>query len=226
MKKLLSLLAALALCATAQAQTKSENVAASVKDVTATNKTFVGLDPLAILTAGLIDLDGNLVLKATTSGGLVFEGATKDAHELTVTVPDVTADRTAALVLSTAEVVTATNVITASETGSTFFLNSATEFVSTLPAPAAGLRFTFIVTAAPVGSSYTVVTASSANVIVGNQNSVAGDAGDSGSTDDTVTFVAGSSVAGDRIECYSDGTNWFIYAVSRVAAGITFTTAS
>lgn len=124
------------------------------------------------------------------------------------------------------EVVAATNVITAAESGSTFFLNSATEFVSTLPAPALGLYFCFIVAAAPSGASYTVVTNGSANIIKGNQNSVAGDAGDFGTADDTVTFVDGQSVAGDKCEFYSDGTSWFAYAISKVAAGITFTQAS
>ena len=47
------------------------------------------------------------------------------------------------------EDVTATNAITSAESGKVFFLNSSTEFVSTLPAPAAGLRYTFIVKAAP-----------------------------------------------------------------------------
>lgn len=125
-----------------------------------------------------------------------------------------------------AEVVTATNVITAAESGKTFFLNSATEFVSTLPAPALGLRYTFIVTAAPSGASYTIVTTSSANIIKGNQNSVAGDAGDFGTADDTISFVDGQSVAGDKVELHCDGTNWFAYAISKVAAGITFTQAS
>jgi hypothetical protein len=124
------------------------------------------------------------------------------------------------------EIVTATNVITAAESGKTFFLNSATEFVSTLPAPAAGLTYTFIVTAAPSGASYTVVTNSSANIIKGLQNSVAGDAGDSGTADDTITFVDGQAVAGDKVEVWSDGTSWFAYAISKVAAGITFTQAS
>lgn len=125
-----------------------------------------------------------------------------------------------------AENVTATNVITAAESGTTFFLNSSTEFVSTLPAPAIGLRYTFIVVAAPVGASYTVVTNASANIIKGKQFSAAGDAGDTGSSDDTITFVDGQSVAGDRVDVISDGTSWFAYAFSSVAAGITFTTAS
>jgi hypothetical protein len=124
------------------------------------------------------------------------------------------------------ESVTATNVITAAESGSTFFLNSATEFVSTLPAPAAGLRYTFIVVAAPSGASYTVVTNASANIIKGMQICSADAAGDTGTSDDTVTFADGQAVAGDMIEIWSDGTSWFIVAKSRVAAGITFTTAS
>ena len=128
--------------------------------------------------------------------------------------------------LSGVEVVTATNVITASENGKTFFLSSATEFVSTLPAPAAGLHYTFIVSAAPTGASYTVVTTSSANIIKGVCFSAAGDAGDTGTADDTITFVDGQSLAGDRVDVISDGTSWFAYGQARVAAGITFTQAS
>jgi hypothetical protein len=124
------------------------------------------------------------------------------------------------------EAVITTNPITAAESGKTFFLELATGFVSTLPAPAIGLRYTFVVKTAPSGGSYTVVTTSSANIIKGQQFSSAGDAGDSGTADDTITFVDGQSVAGDRVEVISDGTSWFAYAFSDVAAGITFTQAS
>lgn len=124
------------------------------------------------------------------------------------------------------EIVTTTNVIAATESGMTYFLNSATEFVSTLPAVAQGLKFTFIVTVAPSGASYTIVTNASANIIKSLQNSVAGDQGDFGTSDDTITFVDGQAVAGDRVDVICDGTSWFAYARSKVAAGITFTTAS
>lgn len=124
------------------------------------------------------------------------------------------------------ETLTATRQVLAKESGKTFILSSATEFVTTLPPAFLGARYTFIVGAAPVSASYTVVTASSANIIKGLQNSVAGDAGDSGTADDTVTFVDGQAVAGDKVELYSDGTSWFGYAISKVAAGITFTQAS
>lgn len=118
---------------------------------------------------------------------------------------------------------TAASALTAADSGKTIFLNSATEFATTLPLPAAGLRFTFIVKAAPVGTSYTVVTKNSANIIKGMQVNSAAAAGDTGTADDTITFVAGSSVAGDRVELISDGTNWFAYAFCTLAASITFT---
>jgi hypothetical protein len=146
----------------------------------------------------------------------IMDGVTATAAEI-----NMAADNSA-----NCEVVTATNVIDAAESGTTYFLNSGTEFVSTLPAPALGLRFTFIVKAAPSGASYTIVTNASGNVIIGLQQSVAGDAGDSGTADDTITFVDGQAVAGDRVDVISDGTSWFAYANSKVAAGITFTQAS
>lgn len=125
------------------------------------------------------------------------------------------------------EVVTTTNVIAATESGKTFFLDLAGAFVSTLPAPALGLRFTFIVKTAPSGASYTVVTTSSANIIKGLQVTAedAGGSGDSGTADDTISFVDGAAVAGDRVELFCDGTSWFAYAYSKVLAGITFTQA-
>jgi hypothetical protein len=121
---------------------------------------------------------------------------------------------------------TATKAVTAAESGTTFFLNSATEFVSTLPAPAAGLSYSFVVVAAPSGANYTVVTASSANIIVGKQFTSENVAGDTGTADDTITFASGSAVAGDRVDLISDGTKWYAYAFSAVAAGITFTQAT
>jgi hypothetical protein len=124
------------------------------------------------------------------------------------------------------KVLTATYTVPQSENGTTYYLNSATEFVTTLPTPFLGAEYEFIVKAAPSGASYTVVTSSSANIIKGLQNSVAGDAGDSGTADDTISFVDGQAVAGDRVVLKSDGTSWFAYATSKVAAGITFTQAS
>lgn len=121
---------------------------------------------------------------------------------------------------------TAASTLTAADSGRTVFLDSATEFATTLPLPAAGLRFTFIVKSAPVGTPYTIVTNGGANIIKGMQFNAAGAAGDTGTGDDTISFVASSSVAGDRVDLVSDGTNWFAYAFCTLAASITFTTAA
>lgn len=122
-------------------------------------------------------------------------------------------------------VLTAARTVRADETGTTFFLDLAGGFAVTLPAPALGLRYEFIVKTAPT-TAYTIVTASSANVIKGRQHSAAGDAGDTGTADDTITFVASSAVAGDRVSVVSDGTSWFALASSTLAASVTFTQAS
>ena len=128
-----------------------------------------------------------------------------------------------------AETVAATNAITAGENGKTFFLSSATEFVSTLPAPAAGLRYTFIVAAAPSGASYTIVTASSANIILGHvlTSQDAGGTSDSETSGgDTISFVDSKAVVGDRVDLVSDGTSWFARCSCKVFDAITITTAS
>lgn len=120
---------------------------------------------------------------------------------------------------------TATRTILASETGSVFFFNHSTEFAMTLPAPAAGLRYTFICSGAPSGANYTIVTAAAAEVIVGTVHSCTGGNADSevtaGAT--TITFVGGTSLAGDRVDLVSDGTLWYATAISVADAAITFT---
>ena len=121
---------------------------------------------------------------------------------------------------------TAAGTLTTAQSGTTLILSSATEFATTLPAPAAGLVYTFIVKAAPSGASYTIVTTSSANIIKGQAFNAAGDAGDTGTADDTISFVDGQAVAGDMVTVFSDGTSWFAKGFCAVAAGITFTTAS
>jgi hypothetical protein len=136
---------------------------------------------------------------------------------------------TAPLFTQKTEVVAATNVIAAAESGSVFFLNHATEFVSTLPAPAAGLNFKFVVTGAPSGASYTIVTNSSANIIKGHvlsSEDAAGSGDSETSGGDTITFADGAAVAGDTVDVVCDGTNWFASCKCKVVAGITITTAS
>lgn len=197
----------------------------------------------AAITSGVTtttDPAGSLAIDTTVPSLFISDGALWQALATQSTTPSFTTltvsgvSTLTGLVTAAAgiagpvqhEDVTATNVILAAESGKTFFLNSATEFVSTLPAPAAGLAFTFIVAAAPSGASYTVVTNASANIIKGKQFPADGAAGDTGTADDTITFVDGAAVAGDMVYVISDGTSWFAYAWSAVATGVTFTQAS
>jgi len=123
------------------------------------------------------------------------------------------------LTKSTTEVVTATNVITAAESGTTFFLNIAGGFTSTLPAAATGLKYKFIVSTAPT-TAYIITTNSSANILFGTFLDIVGELVYF-SAQDTLNFVASTSVVGDFLEVESDGTNWYCTAKSGADGGIT-----
>lgn len=142
-------------------------------------------------------------------------------------ISNVHRDGNGLLYKNTTETVAATNVITAAESGKVFFLSSATEFASTLPAPAAGLAYTFIVTAAPSGANYTIATNAGANIILGAVHESSGGDGDSETSGaDTINFVDGTAVVGDQVNLYCDGTNWFARCFCDAAGGITITTAA
>ncbi len=117
------------------------------------------------------------------------------------------------------ESVVATNVITALESGTTFYLNAAGGFISTLPAPALGLNYTFIVGTALSGGTCTVVTDSSANIMNVMLLDVVGELVYA-TAQDVVTFTDGA-VVGGRLEVESDGTSWFCKAYGGVDADIT-----
>lgn len=121
------------------------------------------------------------------------------------------------------EVVTTTNVITAAESGKTFFLNSATGFDSSLPAAAAGLRFKFVVTTIPTSGNCTVTSDNDDNIIEGmaDVNSTLVLA----ANEDSINFVASTCLIGDWVEVISNGTSWFVTGQSGAAGGITFTAA-
>lgn len=151
--------------------------------------------------------DGILSGDYTFSGNVDFTGSS------TVKVADLTAAST----------------LSASDSGKVLFLNSTTEFATTLPAPVAGYNFKFIVKSAPSGASYTIVTGSSANILIGGINELEVDTGDDGPYDadgDTITFVDGVSVVGDWVEMVSDGTSWYITGQANADGGITVTKAS
>lgn len=122
------------------------------------------------------------------------------------------------------EVVTTTNVLTAAESGKTLILNSATAFVTTLPAVAAGLRFTFYAGATQVtGGNHTIVpNASNDNTIYG-EYLVAGLTVPA-SAEGSINWVADTILPGDKVELFCDGTNWYVSGAAAATGAITFTT--
>jgi len=126
---------------------------------------------------------------------------------------------------------TTARTLTKEESGATFFLNSSSEFATTLPDLAAadtssdldGLEYTFVVDAAPVGVDYTIVTADSDNIMYGNICS-AEDAGGSVTVvadADVITFVAGQAIKGDYVHVMSHDGEWFMNGMCAVQAGMT-----
>ena len=124
------------------------------------------------------------------------------------------------------ETVTATNVITAAESGKTFFLDAVGGFTSTLPAVAAGLNYSFIIKTAPT-TAYIIATDGGSDLIVITVNELETDTTEDGPSDDdadTVNFVANIALAGDRIDFKCDGVKW--YAMGQVRADGAVTTAT
>lgn len=125
------------------------------------------------------------------------------------------------------EILTAAKTLSEKDTGKTFFLNSATEFAVTLPAPKLGLKFKFFVKAAPSGADYTIVTKGAAQNL-GGRVVISGSAAASGDTENaatatTISFVGGQAVYGDYADVVSDGDGWYALCVAAVAAGVTIT---
>jgi hypothetical protein len=127
---------------------------------------------------------------------------------------------------SAVEVVVTTNVIAASESGTTFFLDLAGGFTSTLPAPAAGLRFKFIVKTAPT-TAYIIATNGGANIMVVSVNELETDTTEDGPSDDdadTINFVANTALPGDFLDVFCDGTKWYCLGQVRADGAITTST--
>lgn len=160
-----------------------------------------------------------------TAVGVALEAASADGDQIRVIYFKQTGTGRRA-----GSTLTATTTLTAEQSGSRFYLSSATEFATTLPAAAAGLEFEFVVSAAPSGASYTIVTASSANVINGHVLSSDLNAASDGDLEtsggDTITLVDSKAVAGDIVRLNCDGTNWFMSAACSAFDAITITTAS
>ncbi len=112
----------------------------------------------------------------------------------------------------------------------TFLLNLAAGFTVTLPTVAnagPGFRCRFIVKTAPSGGDYVITeeTGSDTNVIITNGIRelavTTATHGVSGTGETTITFADGVAIAGDWIELFCDGTNWYAHGVTNATVAIT-----
>lgn len=182
-----------------------------VEDVDGTASVYIDGTKVSSTAAELNILDG---VTSTAAELNILDGVTATATEL-----NMAADSSANI-----EVVTTTNVLTAAESGKTLILNSATAFVTTLPAKAAGLRFTIIAGATQVtGGNHTVIpNASDDNTIYGEVVVNGGTV--PGSAEGSINFIADTMLPGDRVDLINDGTNWYVQGTASAAGAITLTT--
>lgn len=102
-------------------------------------------------------------------------------------------------------------------------LNRAGGITITLPAPAVGLHYHFIVGTAPT-TAYTIAPSGSANIMIGGVAELEVDTGDDGprsAVGDLFSFVANVAVVGDFVKMVSDGTSWYITGVTNADGGVT-----
>ena len=125
------------------------------------------------------------------------------------------------------ETLAAASTLEAADSGKTLFLALAGGFTTTLPAPAAGLNFKFIVATSPT-TAYIIVTNGGADIIIGGINELEVDTADDGPYDanaDTLNLVANVAVIGDWVSFVSDGTSWYITGQTNADGGVTTSTA-
>jgi hypothetical protein len=109
----------------------------------------------------------------------------------------------------------ALSTLTMTDSGQTFYLSSATEFATTLPAvaDAAGFNARFVVGAAPSGASYTVVSpAADIHGLLASKdlNGATDSAATAGTAVATVTFVDAKAAIGDYVDLTCDGTFYYV----------------
>lgn len=129
--------------------------------------------------------------------------------------PQTLARKDQPVVVNPVIVLTTTRRLRASESGARVVLNSATAFTTTLPPPAKGLEFFFIVKLVGAATGHIVAVGSgvltkmfgkvrtTASVLL--YNGVAG--GATASKGRTLTGATG--IVGDSLYVWSDGTDWF-----------------
>jgi len=118
--------------------------------------------------------------------------------------------------------VTQTTVLKDDDFGKVFFLTQTggSDSAITLPPAVNGGTLTFIVALTPGGAGDIVISAAVADTIV---FAASADAGADGATNllaDSFTIEA-AAIGGERIECVSDGSFWYVYAHQGIIGAVT-----
>ena len=124
------------------------------------------------------------------------------------------------------KVVAADTTLTVADSGKVILMG-ADGIDITLPAAAAGLNFTVILTADYANNPCTVVQAAATEDFYGavygsTQGESAGTDADVAAASNTKITFSSASLKGDRVRLISDGTGWYVEAFVQNYAGVTF----
>lgn len=168
------------------------------------------------------------------SNGWVFEGATADAHETTISPVDATADRTLTLPDATGTValtaglgsrltVTAgsgTTTVTTAHCGGVLTAAADADGVFNLPATSAGCVLRFVNIGAAANNLLTI-NPDNADQIFGTVTLAASVVAIAGSAGDAVSNTKGTSIRGDSMTILGDGVDgWYILSSTGIWADI------
>jgi len=168
------------------------------------------------------------------SNGMLFEGATADAYETTLTVTDATADRTVTMPDATGTValtaglgsrvtVTAgsgTTTVTTAHCGGVLTAAADADGVFNLPATSAGCLLRFVNIGAAANNLLTI-NPDNADQIFGTVTLASSVVAIAGSAGDAVSNTKGTSIRGDSMTLLGDGVDgWYIVSSTGIWADI------
>jgi hypothetical protein len=120
----------------------------------------------------------------------------------------------------------AASTLTIADSGKTFYLNSATEFPTTLPAvaDAAGFKAKFVVKAAPAGANYSIASpaADISGAVLTPADALGAAAATAGTPITTISFVDAKAAVGDYVEIECDGSAYYVSGLSTLFDGVAF----
>ena len=106
--------------------------------------------------------------------------------------------------------------VLSSDSGKYFTIDQDAAFTVTLPADQEGLNFRFVLTDA--GSNDVKIDSGASNGMKGF--SMDPTTGINAIDNNLVQFASGTAVVGDYIECWNDGTTWWVESISSATNGI------